>query len=111
MTVVCISCYTTGTAVVTTDGVQKDESIFDTIGGFFKDPDPREIVANALDLNLEVNIENLGGHFEFGITFAAAGTYTVTLFRSQTPVGIAVCSSRLSSLESYDDAPRELLAP
>ncbi|RDL33736.1 uncharacterized protein BP5553_08104 [Venustampulla echinocandica] len=90
ISVTCISCYTTGTAVVTTEGVKKDESVLGGIIDFFKHPDPRELVVDALDLNLEVNLENLGGHFEFDISFAASGTYTVTLFRSETPVGVAL---------------------
>ncbi|KAH8659364.1 hypothetical protein BGZ60DRAFT_531269 [Tricladium varicosporioides] len=86
LTATCISCYTTGSAVVTTEGIKKDESILKDVINFFKNPE--ETVVNALDLNFEVQLNNLGGHFEFDIAFAASGTYTVTLFKSETPVGV-----------------------
>ncbi|KAH6666231.1 hypothetical protein B0J14DRAFT_451716, partial [Halenospora varia] len=66
-----------GSAVVTTEGIKKDQSLLDDVINFFKNPE--ETVVNALDLNLEVQLNNLGGHFEFDIAFAASGTYTVTL--------------------------------
>lgn len=52
--------------------------------------DPTEVIVNALDLNIEVNIENLGGHFEFDIAFAASGTYTVQIYKSETEAGVQV---------------------
>lgn len=88
LTATCQGCYITGNAVVTTTGVKKDESILGDIISFLKDP--TEVVINALDLNLEVSLENFGGHFELDITFAAAGTYTVMLYKSESPVGVEV---------------------
>lgn len=98
MTATCLSCYTNGTAVVTTDGVKTDESILGDVIDWFKAKNKTDVVTQALGLDLEVQLDNLGGHFEFDISFAASGTYTVTLFKSETPVGVEVslqvfCSS------------------
>lgn len=90
MTATCLSCYTNGTAVVTTDGVKKDDGILGDIIDFFKAKDKTDLVTKALGLDLEVQLDNLGGHFEFDISFAASGTYSVTLFKSETPVGVEV---------------------
>ena len=90
VTATCLSCYTTGTAVVTTDGVKKDDNILGDIIDWFKADDKTDLITKALGLDLKVQLDNLGGHFEFDIAFAAAGTYTVTLFKSETPVGVEV---------------------
>ncbi|KAF4626079.1 hypothetical protein G7Y89_g12079 [Cudoniella acicularis] len=89
----CISCSTTGSAVVTTEGVKTDDSILGNIISFFRSKNPSDIIVNALDLNLEVQLDNLGGHFEFDISFAASGTYTINLFKSESPAGIQLNSN------------------
>jgi hypothetical protein len=86
--VTCLSCYIKGTAVVTTTGVKTDESLLGEIGGFFEDP--IDTLLNALDLDLEVDFTNLGGHFEFDFSIAAAGTYTIPIFKSESELGIQV---------------------
>lgn len=55
---------------------------------FFKDPNPTDLVKKALDFPVTVNLDNLGGHFEFKIAFGASGTYVVNLFKSETPIGV-----------------------
>lgn len=90
LTATCISCYTTGTATVSTDGVKQDDTILGDIQSFIASSDKTEIVTRALGLDLEVQLDNLGGHFEFDIDFAAAGTYTVPVFKSNTPLSVEV---------------------
>jgi len=86
--VTCLSCYLKGTAVVTTTGVKTDESFLGELGSFFSDP--LDTLENALDLDLEVDFTNLGGHFEFDFSIAAAGTYTIPIFKSESELGIQV---------------------
>lgn len=102
-TITCPSCYITGNAVVTTTGVKTDDSLLQDIVNFFKDP--TEVVVNALDLNLEVSLENFGGHFEFDIAFAGSGTYTIQLYKSETPVGVQVRLSSFLSPSTYMRLP------
>ena len=92
--VTCLSCYIKGTAVVTTTGVKTDDSILGDIIGFLEDP--LKVIVNALDLNLEVDLTNLGGHFEFDFSVAGAGTYTVQIFKSESELGVQVCLQLLS---------------
>jgi hypothetical protein len=86
--VTCLSCYFKGTAVVTTTGVQNHESFWGEIGSIITDP--IDTLENALDLDLEIDFTNLGGHFEFDFSIAAAGTYTIPIFKSESEAGIQV---------------------
>ncbi|EPE31033.1 hypothetical protein GLAREA_04000 [Glarea lozoyensis ATCC 20868] len=88
LTATCVSCFTTGTAVVTTDGLEKNDDILGNIVDFIKNPDPTDLIVEALDLAIEVKLDNLGGHFEFNIAFAAEGTFTIPLFTPVTPLGL-----------------------
>jgi hypothetical protein len=88
----CVSCYFEGTAVVTTTGVKTDQSLLGDIISFLEDP--IGVLVNALDLDLEVNLENLVGHFEFDVAFAVSGTYTLQIYNTETPVGIQVRAIR-----------------
>lgn len=87
ITATCISCFTTGTADVSTDGLKIDWSDLNPIN-FIKHPDPTDLVAKAVDMPITVNLNNLGGHFELKISFAASGTYVVPIFKSETPIGV-----------------------
>ena len=84
----CLDCYFTGLLLVETTGVKTDTSFLGGLALFVKDP--TEIIVNALDLNLEFAFEDLSGHFEFDISFAASGTYTVKVYSSTTPAGAEV---------------------
>jgi hypothetical protein len=86
--VTCLSCYFKGTAVVTTTGVQNHESFWGELGNIVLDP--IDTIESALDLDLEIDFTNLGGHFEFDFSIAAAGTYTIPIFKSETEAGIQV---------------------
>ena len=92
LTVTCPSCYTTGEVVVTTTGVTDHSSIISSIWHFIEHPSLNDVVSD-LDLDIKFSLENIGGHFEFDIAFAEAGSYTVTLFKSETPVGVEVRTS------------------
>jgi hypothetical protein len=98
LTATCVDCHTTGSAVVTTSGVKTDGNILGDIFDFIKSSDKTDLVAKALGMDLVVELDNFGGHFEFDISFAASGTYTVTLFKSETPVGVEVCLSEFFPL-------------
>jgi hypothetical protein len=74
--VTCVSCYTSGTLVVSTTPVTQD--IGTEIIEIFEHP-IGEIIT-ALGLDLKVDIQEFFGHFEFDISFAAHGTYTVHLW-------------------------------
>lgn len=63
--------------------------------------DPLEALANTLDLNLKFSLENFGGHFEFDIAFAGSGTYTIQLWKSESPVGIQVRPSGFQPPSTY----------
>jgi hypothetical protein len=78
-------------AVIMTTGVSKNNSIIGDVGNFFKNPE--QTIINALDVNLEVSLAGIGGHFEFGITTSGTVSHTIPIFLSETPVGVAVISS------------------
>jgi hypothetical protein len=88
-----VKCYTTGRAVITTTGIETDESLLDDALGLITHPE--EVIVNALDLNLEVTFEDVSGHFEIDVAFAASGTYTFPLFEPSTPVGGHVSNLQL----------------
>jgi len=100
LTATCVDCHTTGSAIVTTSGIKKDDGLLGDIIDFLKAKDKTDVVAKALGMDLVVELDNFGGHFEFDIAFAASGTYTVTLFKSETPVGVEVCLSAFSPSSS-----------
>ncbi|KAI9651314.1 hypothetical protein NHQ30_001353 [Ciborinia camelliae] len=81
----CVNCFTTGEAIVTTAGLETDDSILGNILHFMKDP--TGIVINALDLDLKLDFQGVTGHFEVDIAFSEAATYTFPIFTSETPVG------------------------
>jgi hypothetical protein len=74
--------------VVQTTGVKTNEGILGDIISFIEDP--TEVIVNALDLNLEVDLTSFGGHFDFDFGIAVAGTYTVLIFKSESELGIEV---------------------
>jgi hypothetical protein len=85
----CVSCYFRGTAVVTTTGVKTNENLLGDVISFLEDP--TGTILNALDLELEVSLENLTGHVEIDVSFAVSGSYTIQIYKTETPVGIQVC--------------------
>lgn len=84
----CIDCRTWGNAVVTNAGVTKKSSVIGNIISFFKNP--VETIINAFDMDIKVDFTGVGGHFEFGIIASDTVTYSVPIFTSETPAGIAI---------------------
>lgn len=89
----CLDCQTWGTAVVSTAGVTKDESIIGDIISFFEHP--LDVIADAFHLDVRIDFEKVGGHFEFDIFAADTVSYSYPIFESESPVGIA-CSEDVS---------------
>ncbi|TGO21033.1 hypothetical protein BPAE_0247g00110 [Botrytis paeoniae] len=82
----CVECFTTGNEIVTTTGVETDDSI---LGDFLHVlTNPTEIIVDALDLYLRLDFQEVSGHFEIDIAFAVAGTYTVPIFTSESLLGM-----------------------
>ncbi|TAQ84444.1 hypothetical protein B7494_g7235 [Chlorociboria aeruginascens] len=84
----CVDCRTWGTAVVSTTGVEKDESIIGDIISFFENP--LDTIVQAFDLDVKVDLQGVGGSFDFDITITESDAYSFNLFKSETPVGIAL---------------------
>jgi hypothetical protein len=97
----CLDCRTWGTAVVSTAGVTKDESILGDIISFFKHP--LDVIADAFHLDVRVDFENVGGHFEFEIFAADTVSYSFPIFESSELPAVRMsalawfCSSTWSS--------------
>jgi hypothetical protein len=73
---------------VSTAGAQKNESLLDDIVSFFENP--IDTIVAAFDLDIRVDFEDVGGHFEFDIQAAAGNSYSIPIFESEVGVGIAV---------------------
>jgi hypothetical protein len=84
----CLDCRTWGSAVVTTSGVNKDESVIGDIISFFKNP--INTITNAFDLDVQISFENVGGHFEFDISASDTVSYSFAIYQSESLAGLAV---------------------
>lgn len=84
----CVDCRTWGSVAVTTTGVAKDEDILQDIISFFTNP--IDSVMSAFGLNVKVEFENVGGHFEFDLFAADTVSYSYPLFMSETLAGNAI---------------------
>lgn len=73
---------------MSTAGAQKNESLLDDIVSFFENP--IDTIVAAFDLDIRVDFEDVGGHFEFDIQAAAGNSYSIPIFESEVGVGIAV---------------------
>jgi len=88
----CINCFTTGIAKASTTGFETNDTLIENIVDATKKlvTDPDGFLASALSMNIVVSLENLGGHFEFGIDFDGAGSISVPIFHPITPLGGSV---------------------
>jgi hypothetical protein len=86
----CVDCRTWGSALITTTGVNKDESAIGNIISFFENP--VDSIVNAFDLEVKIDFVDVGGHFEFELIASDTVSYTYTIFNSETPVGVAISS-------------------
>jgi len=97
----CVNCFTTGIAKASTTGFQTNDTLVENIADATKQllTDPDGFLASALAMNVVVSLENLGGHFEFGIDFAGEGSISVPIFHPITPLGgeVKLSISRVSA--------------
>ena len=84
----CVDCRTWGTALVTTTGCTKDDSIIGDIISFFQNP--VDTIISAFDMDVMISFENVGGHFDFDISASDTVSYSFPIFSSNTAVGVAV---------------------
>ena len=73
--------------------MSKDESIIGDIISFFENP--IDTIVSAFDLDVKIEFEDCGGHFEFDILAADTVSYSFPIYESVTPVGIA-CSEEVT---------------
>jgi hypothetical protein len=72
--------------VVSSGGVQKDESLIGEIVEFFEHP--IESIVSAFDLDVRVDLGGVGGHVELDIKAAAGASVSIPIFESDISVGI-----------------------
>jgi hypothetical protein len=104
----CLDCRTWGSAVVTTSGVSKDESILGDIISFFEDP--IDTIMSAFDLDVKISFENVGGHFEFDISASDTVSYSFPIYESDCLTGLAVSEDVSVGLVLYIDLVFSLTA-
>lgn len=104
----CVDCRTWGSALVTTNGVDKHEDFIHDIISFFKDP--VDTVVNAFDIEVKIEFLDVGGHFEFDLVASDTVTYTYSIFTSETPAGIAISSDVSIGLVLFVDLVFSLTA-
>jgi hypothetical protein len=93
----CISCYTTGIGVLSTSDFTTNNSLLEDVAAATEElgKDPQAFISKAVQATFEVDFEGLSGHFEFDISFAAAGAFTVPFILSGLPRDIDVSHSSL----------------
>ena len=85
-----MDCRSWGSALVTTTGVDKDESIIGDIISFFENP--IDAIVNAFKAEVKIEFIDVGGHFEFDLIASDTVSYSYTIWNSESPVGIAISS-------------------
>jgi hypothetical protein len=55
------------------------------------------VVVDALNLELDVQLQGLAGHFELDLQFDTSGTFTVPLLPPGSPFGVKVRATPLYS--------------
>lgn len=84
----CVDCRTWGSAVISTAGVNKNDDIIGDIISFFEHP--VDTIIEAFDLDVKIDFENVGGHFDFNLFASDTVSYSFPIFQTETPVGCAV---------------------
>lgn len=87
--------------MISTAGVNKDNDILQDIIHFFEDP--IDAVVEAFDVNVKIDLQNVGGHFEFNVKAAASGSFSVPIYTTQTPAGMAISEDISFGLILYID--------
>jgi len=91
VSIVCISCYTTGSGSVVVPALQSKGSkavqILKDIGeGILFLLDPVAAIEVAVSGGVNVTLSNFSAHFEFDIALAASGVYAFTVFKAPVPM-------------------------
>ncbi|KAE9370800.1 hypothetical protein N431DRAFT_379518 [Stipitochalara longipes BDJ] len=104
----CVDCRTWGSALVTTTGVDKDESIIGDIISFFENP--IDSIVNAFDMEVKIEFIDVGGHFEFDLVASDTISYSYTIWNSDTLAGLAISSDVSIGLVVFIDLVFSLTA-
>ncbi len=104
----CVDCRSWGSALVTTTGVDKDESVIGDIISFFENP--IDCIVNAFDLEVKIEFIDVGGHFEFDLVASDTISYSYTIWNSDTLGGIAISSDVSIGLVLFIDLVFSLTA-
>jgi hypothetical protein len=88
----CINCYTTGIGILSTSAFATNNTLLEDVTAATAElaKDPRAFISEAIDVTFELDFQGLSGHFEFDISFATAGTFTVPFILGGLPVDIDV---------------------
>ena len=88
-----MDCRSWGNAVVSHSGVKKDEGLLGELVEFLKNP--VGAIVSAFDMDIRVDFENVGGHFEFDIEAEVGTSISLSVFESDLVTGIP-CSVDVS---------------
>ncbi len=69
-------------------GVTKSTDVIGSIINFFKNP--VDAIVDAFNMDVTVDFTGVGGHFEFDISASDTVSYSVPIYTSDLPVGVAV---------------------
>lgn len=81
-----MDCHSWGTAVVSHSGVKKDEGLLGDLVEFLENP--VDAIVSAFDMDVRVDFQNVGGHFEFDIEAEAGTSISLSIFESELVTGI-----------------------
>jgi hypothetical protein len=98
LTATCTSCFTTGTVSLESSSFSQDEALLADIPAAIAElaKDPLSFIEEALNVTFALDFQDVSGHFEVDVSFAAAGALSVPLLPPISPVGASV--SNLLSL-------------
>ena len=71
-----------------TGGVTTNASLLTDIVDFFENP--VNSIVNAFDMDIVIQFDNVGGHFELAVEASAEATYSVSIYASDTVAGVGV---------------------
>jgi hypothetical protein len=80
-----------GSAIVSTSGATKDESLIGEIVSFFENP--IDTITAAFGLGVRVDFDNVGGHFEFDIKAPRGTTFSVPILEADLYAGVDIACS------------------
>jgi hypothetical protein len=88
----CIDCYTTGIGILSTSAFITNNTLLGDVAAAAAElaKAPQAFISEAIDVTFEIDFQGLSGHFEFDISFATAGTFTVPFILGGLPVDIGV---------------------